>query len=99
MFKSGISRMDMKYRQLAGTIFIVTVIAMAAYVIERVTATDAEIHAAINTEAFVDAGRCGVDLPSCVGERVRCINGYCKSDRLVAFPELSDIPMLPPARY
>jgi len=83
--------MDMKYRQFAGTIFIVMVIAMAAYVIEQVTSA--------NHEDFIDAGRCGVDLPSCVGERVRCINGYCKSDRLVAFPELSDIPMLPPTRY
>jgi hypothetical protein len=30
-------------------------------------------------EYFVDAGHCGVDLPSCQ-QPMRCINGYCKSD-------------------
>lgn len=29
--------------------------------------------------------RCGVDLPSCSGEHVRCINGYCRSDIITTF--------------
>jgi len=40
---------------------------------------------------FVDAGRCGVGLPSC--KDLRCINGYCKSDLLPSFPVLSDLQM------
>jgi hypothetical protein len=46
-------------------------------------------------EAFVDAPRCGVDLPSCVGEDVRCINGYCKSDKAPTLPPFSDLPIMP----
>ena len=45
-----------------------------------------------NVDGFVDAGRCGVGLPSCP-ETLRCINGYCKSDHPPAFPGLSDLPM------
>jgi hypothetical protein len=41
-------------------------------------------------DGFVDAGRCGVGLPSC--KDLRCINGYCKSDH-PAFPGLSDLQM------
>lgn len=47
-------------------------------------------------ETFVDAGRCGVDLPSCVGEHVRCINGYCRSDVAPILPVFSDVPMMSP---
>ena len=45
-------------------------------------------------EPFVDAGRCGVDLPPCVGEHVRCINGYCRSDVASTLPVFSDVPMM-----
>jgi hypothetical protein len=45
-----------------------------------------------NVDGFVDAGRCGVGLPSCP-ETLRCINGYCKSDHPPAFPGLSDLPL------
>jgi hypothetical protein len=43
------------------------------------------------SDSFVDAGRCGVGLPSC--KDLRCINGYCKSDHPPAFPGLSDLPL------
>jgi hypothetical protein len=43
--------------------------------------------------------RCGVGLPSCVGERIRCMNGYCKSDIPLGLPGVSDLPMTPPTRY
>lgn len=78
--------MDRKH--LAGTVFIILLVVMFVLVITGST-----------TDAFVDAGRCGVDLPSCVGKDVRCINGYCKSDHTPAFPALSDLPMIPPTRY
>jgi len=43
--------------------------------------------------------RCGVDLPSCQGEHVRCINGYCRSDVASMLPSLSDLRMTPPHSY
>ena len=45
-------------------------------------------------DGFVDAKRCGVDLPSCpVG--LRCMNGYCKSDITPVLPHFSDLPLTP----
>jgi len=46
------------------------------------------------SEGFVDAGRCGVDLPPCSGG-LRCMNGYCKSDIAPVMPYFSDLPMVP----
>ena len=46
-------------------------------------------------DTFVDAKRCGVDLPPCVGEHVRCINGYCRSDLPATLPAFSPLPMAP----
>jgi len=43
--------------------------------------------------------RCGVDLPSCSGEHVRCINGYCRSDVADTLPPFSDLRMTPPTSY
>ena len=43
--------------------------------------------------------RCGVDLPSCSGEHVRCINGYCRSDVAGTLPPFSDLRMTPPTSY
>jgi len=43
--------------------------------------------------------RCGVDLPSCSGQDVRCINGYCRSDVAATLPSFSDISMTPPTAY
>jgi hypothetical protein len=43
--------------------------------------------------------RCGVDLPSCSGEHVRCINGYCRSDVATTLPSFSDLRMTPPTSY
>ena len=43
--------------------------------------------------------RCGVDLPSCSGEHVRCINGYCRSDVATTLPLFSDLRMTPPTSY
>jgi hypothetical protein len=43
--------------------------------------------------------RCGVDLPRCVGEHVRCINGYCRSEMASALPSFSNLHMTPPTSY
>jgi hypothetical protein len=46
-------------------------------------------------EYFVDAGHCGVDLPSCQ-QPMRCINGYCKFDKpSPTMPPISDLPIRP----
>lgn len=45
-------------------------------------------------EGFVDSGRCGWGLGVCP-DRLRCINGYCKSDIAPQLPELSDLPVRP----
>ncbi len=81
--------MDMKLRHAAGTVFIIAVIGMMMYLVVMPKAS----------EGFVDPGRCGVDLPSCSGERVRCMNGYCKSDIPPQLPKYSDLPMTPPTKY
>jgi hypothetical protein len=81
--------MDMKFRKLAGTAFIIVIISMMIYLVTSTT----------NKELFVDAGRCGVDLPSCSGERIRCMNGYCKSDIPPRMPKYSDLPITPPTKY
>ena len=81
--------MDMKLRHLAGTLFIILVLGMMIYLV--ITPNP--------SEGFVDAGRCGVDLPSCSGEHIRCMNGYCKSDIPPKLPPISDLPMTPPTKY
>jgi hypothetical protein len=81
--------MNMKLRHTAGTFFVIIVLGMMMYLMIMPGAS----------EGFVDAGRCGVDLPSCSGERVRCMNGYCKSDIPPKMPPLSDLPMTPPTKY
>ena len=43
--------------------------------------------------------RCGVDLPSCSGEHIRCMNGYCRSDIASTLPPISDLRMTPPTSY
>ena len=50
------------------------------------------------TDGFIDANRCGVDLPPCSGG-LRCMNGYCKSDIPSHLPEMSDLPMMPATKY
>lgn len=79
----------MKLRQLSGMLFIVLIIGMVMYLITTPLAS----------EGFVDPGRCGVDLPSCSGKHIRCINGYCKLDIPPEMPPLSDLPMTPPTKY
>jgi hypothetical protein len=81
--------MDMKLRLLSGTAFLILVLVMILYLVVNPT----------TSESFVDAGRCGVDLPSCSGKDIRCINGYCKSDIPPTLPLLSDLPMTPPTKY
>ena len=81
--------MDMKLRVLSGITFIVLVFVMILYLVLNPTVS----------ESFVDAGRCGVDLPSCSGKNIRCMNGYCKSDVPPSLPLLSDLPMTPPTKY
>lgn len=78
----------MKLRQLSGVIFVMLVIIMIVYLVTK-----------NNFEGFVDPGRCGVYLPPCQGENIRCINGYCKSDIAPKLPLLSDLPMTPPTKY
>lgn len=75
--------MDMKLRQVAGIIFIIMILTMLYVVTIKAS------------EGFMDANRCGVGLPPCVGERVRCINGYCKSDITPSIPKLSDLQIIP----
>lgn len=72
--------MAMNLRQYAGLFFVVALLAMILY---TVTYT---------AEGF-SGQRCGVDLPSCQGERVRCINGYCRSDIAPKLPFFSDLPL------
>lgn len=81
--------MDMKLRQLSGTLFIIIALGMMIYL----------VIISSPSEGFVDAGRCGVDLPSCSGEHIRCMNGYCKSDIPSKMPPISDLPMTPPTKY
>lgn len=81
--------MDMKLRQLAGTIFIIIIVGMIIYLVGMPKAS----------EGFVDANRCGVYMPPCEGEHIRCMNGYCKSDIPRMLPPMSDLPMLPPTKY
>jgi hypothetical protein len=81
--------MNMHIREQAGIVFIVLVIGMILYLVSHPTVS----------EAFVDAGRCGVDLPPCSGKNIRCMNGYCKSDLLPPYPAISPLPMTPPTKY
>jgi hypothetical protein len=71
--------MNMKLRQLAGTIFIILVIGMMIYLTKV-------------SEGFED--RCGVDLRSCPSS-LRCMNGWCKSDNPPSMPAISDLPITP----
>ena len=84
--------MDIRLRQLFGILFVV----FGALMIWHLYASPKP------SDGFVDAGRCGVDLPSCSphndNPRVRCMNGYCKSDIPKHLPPLSDLPVIPP-RY
>ena len=79
----------MKYHYKASTVFIIVLVLMILYVVMGKG----------SSEGFVDAGRCGVNLPSCSGDRVRCMNGYCASDIPPKMPLLSDLPMTPPTKY
>jgi len=81
--------MNMKLRHLSGTLFIILVVGMIIYLVRTSN----------SSEGFVDSVRCGVDLPSCSGEHIRCMNGYCKSDIPQKLPALSDLPMTPPTKY
>lgn len=81
--------MDMKLRHLTGTIFIILIMGMMIYLVMMPNAS----------EGFMDTGRCGVDLPSCSGEHIRCMNGYCKSDIPPKMPLLSDLPITPETKY
>jgi len=84
--------MEMRLRHIFGVLFILLVITMVVYLYYSPKASD----------GFVDVGRCGVNLPSCSpgneNPRVRCMNGYCKSDNPPTLPPLSDLPVIPP-RY
>jgi len=84
-----LSEMDIKLRMLSGIVFVVLIFAMMSYLI-----LNSQV-----SENFVDPGRCGVDLPSCAGKNIRCMNGYCKSDIPPTLPLLSDLPMTPPTKY
>ena len=81
--------MDCRGRHAAGAIFMLLVLGMILYLFASVKLSD----------GFVDAGRCGVGLPGCSGERVRCMNGYCRSDVAPTLPLESDLPMTPETKY
>ena len=79
-------------RRLAGILFIVLIISMLIYLVMLPNIFEGFE----GFEGFEAGERCGVDLPSCSGgERIRCINGYCKSDIPKQLPLLSDLPMVP----
>jgi len=80
--------MNMRLKQSAGALFLILLGGMICCVL-----------AMTRSEPFVDIGRCGVDLPSCQGERIRCMNGYCQSDNPPTLPHLSPLPMTPPTAY
>ncbi len=71
----------MNVRALAGIVSVVTAAVMIYLLVS-------------STEGFVDAGRCGVGLPPC-SRGLRCINGYCRSDKAPVLPA-SELPMVPP---
>ena len=75
---------DHHYR--AGVICIVLFITMLVYVIYSPSTI---------IDHFVDAARCGVDLPPCQGEHVRCMNGYCKSDIAPVLPSHTGLSVFP----
>jgi hypothetical protein len=73
-------------RNMAGILFILLVVCMLLYVIYG------------SKEGFENPilpARCGVDLPPCQGEHVRCMNGYCTSDIASILPPISDLPLSP----
>lgn len=81
--------MDMKLRHFAGVLFLLIVVGMFIHVYTLTS----------NSESFVDSGRCGVNLQRCSGERIRCMNGYCKSDIPYKMSPISDLPIIPPTKY
>ena len=81
--------MTMKVKSAGGKLFNILIIGMVLFLVlmPRIS------------EGFMNAVRCGVDLLPCSGERIRCMNGYCKSDIPPKLPPLSDLPMTPPTKY
>ena len=77
--------MNMRLKHSAGALFIILLGGMIWLTMKR-------------SESFVDAGRCGVDLPPCQGKDVRCM-GYCKSDIPPTLPLFSPLPMTPATAY
>lgn len=73
----------MKLRQSAGVFFVIVILAIVLYLAN-----------ASDREGFTGK-RCGVDLPSCRGDRVRCMNGYCRSDIAPRMRAFSDLPLAP----
>ena len=77
------------WKHRAGALFILLVIVIVIYLITPFTLEG------FNENADERAGRrCGVGLPRCQGE-LRCINGFCASDRAPRMPILSDLPLAP----
>jgi len=81
-------KMNMKVKS-AGIWFIILIIVMVLFLVLMPKVS----------EGFIYTIRCGVDLLPCSGERIRCMNGYCKSDIPPKLPALSDLPMTPPTKY
>ena len=79
--------MNMHLKHSAGALFIILLGGMICSLLTM-----------RRSESFVDAGRCGVDLPPCQGKDVRCM-GYCKSDIPPTLPLLSPLPMTPATAY
>lgn len=79
----------MRLKHFAGALFIILLGGMLFCVI--LTSKTLEL--------FVDAGRCGVNLPSCSGKDIRCINGYCSSDVPPTLPHNSSLSITPPSAY
>jgi hypothetical protein len=80
--------MNMKLRHSAGILFILLIIGMIIYLVILPDISE-------GFARFESGERCGVDLPSCSGDHIRCINGYCKSDIPTQLPLLSDLQIVP----
>ena len=69
-------------RTSIGILFIVLIASMIGYVFQTTEGFVSTLPSKVMVDQPFRAYHCGVDLPSCKGKGVRCMNGYCRSDRI-----------------
>lgn len=69
-------------RTSLGILFIVLLSTMIAYVVQTTEGFISKPPSEVIIESEFETHRCGIGLPSCKGKGVRCINGYCRLDRI-----------------